>query len=83
MKNLTTFVLMLALLTLTTLPVMAQEDDPCLPEGYRTQTQGGWSNDCHGNNPGCIRAMTIGYRVSKRLDQSVATSRYISALRLP
>ena len=54
MKKLTTFVLMLAILTLSALPAIA-EYDPCLPEGYRTQTQGGWSTDCHGNNPGCIR----------------------------
>ncbi len=31
--------------------------DPCnIPPGiYRTQTQGGWSAVCHGNNPGCVR----------------------------
>jgi hypothetical protein len=31
--------------------------NPCtIPPGtYRTQTQGGWGNDCHGNNPGCLR----------------------------
>ncbi len=35
----------------------AAQYDPCeIPPGiYRTQTQGGWSNDCHGNNPGCVR----------------------------
>jgi len=54
MKKLTTFVLMLAMLTLSALPAIA-EYDPCLPEGYRTQTQGGWGAPCGGNNAGCIR----------------------------
>jgi hypothetical protein len=35
----------------------AAQYDPCnIPPGiYRTQTQGGWSAVCHGDNPGCIR----------------------------
>lgn len=28
---------------------------PCEVTGCRTQTQGGWGNDCNGNNPGCFR----------------------------
>ncbi|RQV94873.1 T9SS C-terminal target domain-containing protein [bacterium] len=55
MRKLTTLVLVFAVLTLTALPVMAQVEDPCMPEGYRTQTQGGWGGNCNGNNPGCIR----------------------------
>lgn len=36
---------------------VAAQYDPCnIPGGiYRTQTQGGWGNDCHGSNPGCLR----------------------------
>ncbi|MBU1919695.1 hypothetical protein KKG66_02535, partial [bacterium] len=55
MRKLTTLVLVFAVLTLTALPVMAQVEDPCMPEGYRTQTQGGWGQDCHGGNNGCLR----------------------------
>ena len=35
----------------------AAQYDPCvIPPGiYRTQTQGGWGGDCHGNNPACTR----------------------------
>lgn len=35
--------------------VHAQIGDPCMPEGCRTQTQGGWGGNCNGNNPGCVR----------------------------
>lgn len=50
MKIISAFVL-LAAMTLSV--VFAQE--PCVPTGCRTQTQGGWGNNCAGNNPGCYR----------------------------
>ncbi len=36
--------------------VMAQYDPCDIPPGiYRTQTQGGWGQACHGQNAGCLR----------------------------
>jgi hypothetical protein len=54
MKKLMKFVLAGLLLAMMSVPAMAL-DDPCFPDGYRTQTQGGWGADCHGGNNGCLR----------------------------
>lgn len=88
MKKLTTFVLTLAILTLTAVSAFAQPD-PCLPEGYRTQTQGGWSNNCHGGNPGCIRdnnwstafpgGLTIGGGYTIHFSSSAAVKNFLPA----
>ncbi len=50
MKKLSAFVLLAALIS-----TAAYAIPPCEATGCRTQTQGGWGNDCNGNNPGCYR----------------------------
>ncbi|MCC6477445.1 T9SS type A sorting domain-containing protein [bacterium] len=47
-------VLILTVLLVVTSSAFAQPN-PCVPEGCRTQTQGGWGANCNGNNPGCLR----------------------------
>jgi len=36
-------------------PIQPEECDSLLAGLYRTQTQGGWGSECHGQNPGCYR----------------------------
>jgi len=50
MKKFSAFVLLAALIS-----TAAYAIPPCEATGCRTQTQGGWGNDCNGNNPGCYR----------------------------
>ncbi|MBL0062261.1 MAG: T9SS type A sorting domain-containing protein [bacterium] len=50
MKKFSAFVLLAALIS-----TAAYAIPPCEATGCRTQTQGGWGNDCHGGNPGCYR----------------------------
>ncbi len=48
-----TFRVLFLLTALIASAAFAQE--PCVPSGCRTQTQGGWGNNCAGGNPGCYR----------------------------
>ncbi len=50
MKRFSAFVLLAVLIS-----TAAYALPPCEATGCRTQTQGGWGNDCHGDNPGCYR----------------------------
>jgi len=65
--------------------------DPChLPPGeYRTQTQGGWGETCHGGNPGCIldnnfaavypSGITVGGGFTMHFSSSAAVQAYLPA----
>lgn len=52
MKTFSAFVFLVVMMTTV---AFATETEPCFPEGCRTQTQGGWGNNCNGDNPGCFR----------------------------
>ena len=66
MKKLMKLLSIGVMLMMLALPALASDDDddeggPCHPEGYRTQTQGGWGQECNdddrsgGGNVGCLR----------------------------
>lgn len=84
MKTLRLFALFAVLAAST---VFAQ--NPCFPEGCRTQTQGGWGTNCNGNNPGCIRdanfaiafpsGLTIGGIFTIHFSTSAAVNAFLPA----
>ncbi|MCB1060791.1 MAG: T9SS type A sorting domain-containing protein [Calditrichaeota bacterium] len=63
--------------------------NPCYPNGCRTQTQGGWGADCHGNNNGCLRdanfatafptGLTIGGTYTIHFSTSAAVNAFLPA----
>ena len=70
---------------------LAQYDVQCCEDGgddqYRTQSQGGWGNECHGDNPGCYRDMewpgafpnglTVGCNHTLSLSSSAAVADFL------
>jgi hypothetical protein len=84
MKTLRYFVL-IAILAATNL----YAQNPCFPDGCRTQTQGGWGNNCNGDNPGCFRdanfnsafpsGLTIGGTFTIHFSTSAAVNAFLPA----
>lgn len=64
-----------------------QECEECTPDGYRTQTQGGWGSKAAGNNPGAYRdanfdaafpnGLTVGGYYTLHLSSSMAVQNFL------
>jgi hypothetical protein len=87
MKKLMMFILA-AVLLMMNIPASAV-DNPCLPDGYRTQTQGAWGQTCNGHgNKGCFRdsnwnaafpaGLTVGGGFTIHFTSSAAVDAYLS-----
>ncbi len=81
------FRLVFILTALLSTTVFAQ--DPCFPNGCRTQTQGGWGQNCNGNNNGCLRdanfvavfpaGLTVGGNFTIHFSTSAAVNAFLPA----